>query len=240
MPFIGVGQLPRGDVQAKIWLESATTKDLREFSDLGGEFWMGTVGCNDLLYLPFGCIKAERASSSVDPIGLRMGFMPKTDHHAVVSLQAFMTELAVIGKKNVAMSAMIKIYETSSGECKAAVAAAHTRQTELNFEADKVTVAALTTKTAERVTRAEVMKTTLENDKQAKAVERIAEQAEFDKLSQQDDQYADQQSLLALAIAAEDTATEACKKFEVKHNEIENQAKEAKRLQDRIDQQFAE
>ena len=91
-------QMPISCQQTRLWLEKANHDDICGLYDADIEAWWATVGPNDLLYCPAGCLKIEKTEKQGVTVGIRTGVFTGSDAHAVAQFQSAHAELAFVAK----------------------------------------------------------------------------------------------------------------------------------------------
>ena len=93
------------------WLKKATTQDITNFYKENVNMWWGTVGPNDLLYIPAGFIKFESTLDKAPVYGLRWAGPIKGDEHASTQLRAAINEKMYLGSVSNALQACLQFHD---------------------------------------------------------------------------------------------------------------------------------
>lgn len=96
------------------WLKSATLEQVKQAASEGVQFWAGSAGPGDLMFLPPGVVRVEKYSGGEDSVGLRMSFYHNSEPDGADILRIAKADLLMMGKQNQLVNAMLEVKEAQS------------------------------------------------------------------------------------------------------------------------------
>lgn len=109
-------KLPASASTTSQWLRTATPDKLQAAVEAGMQIFVGVVGPSELLYLPSGYIRCDRAvgvageatTTANEVYGVRLTTAFQHEDEARPEFSAALADLFTLGKRNVLLSALVK------------------------------------------------------------------------------------------------------------------------------------